>query len=134
MRLLHWKWCGIVLCFFDPMSVVGQKSNMTETVFSVVEHPPQFKGGKDSLTYFLQKHFANPEAAKSANVNCKVMVKFIVEPTGQLSDIELAWSAGHGCDEESLRVVKLFPPWEPGRQSGKAVRVRVHLTLKYPFQ
>jgi|GEM_PF-2031574 len=134
MKLLHRKWYRFALCFFIPMSVVGQKSDMTEAIFTVVEQPPQFKGGKDSLTYFLQKHFVYPEAAKNANVKCKVMVKFIVETTGQLSDIELAWSAGYGCDEESLRVVKLFPPWQPGRQSGKAVRVRVHLTLKYPFQ
>lgn len=134
MKLLQWKWYGIALCFFVSSSVVAQNNTSREPVFSFVEQPPSFKGGKDSLYLFLRKHFVNPEEAKSANVNCKVMVKFIVEPTGQLSDIELAWSAGLGCDEESLRVVKLFPPWKPGRQSGKAVRVRVHLTLKYPFQ
>ena len=60
-----------------------------------------------------------------------VMVIFVIEPNGTLSNIEVSKGIGGGCDEEAIRVVKAMPLWEPGRRSGRAVRVLVRMPIVF---
>jgi protein TonB len=101
-------------------------------VFSFVEEMPSYPGGTEALLSFMSSNIIYPEIAKRAGVEGKVFVGFIVEPNGSITEIQLIKGIGAGCDEEAIRVLKLAGNWNPGRQNGKAVRVR--MTIPFSFQ
>lgn len=132
MKILS-KWLGFAVSLLFASTAWSQQTN-AELIFQFVEEPPQFVGGADSLNHYLKQHLTYPEAARLAKITGKVMVKFVVERDGQITNTELAWSLGYGCDEEALRVVGSFPKWQAGRQSGRTVRVRRYLPIAFPFK
>jgi len=100
--------------------------------FSFVEEMPSFPGGEEALLSFMSTNIIYPEIAKRAGVEGKVFIGFIVEPNGSITEIQLIKGIGAGCDEEAIRVLKLAGDWNPGRQNGKSVRVR--MTIPFSFQ
>lgn len=127
------KWLGFAVSLLFAFTAWPQQTD-AELIFQLVEEPPQFVGGADSLNHYLKQHLKYPEAARLAKITGKVMVKFVVERDGQITNTELAWSLGYGCDDEALRVVSNFPKWQAGRQSGRTVRVRRYLPIAFPFK
>ena len=89
-------------------------------IFSYVEQPPV--SGYD-LTAYLSKNIHYPDAAREANIEGRVIVKFVVNEDGSISDVQVVRGIGSGCDEEAKRVVMAMPKWKPGKQNGKAVKV-----------
>lgn len=105
-----------------------------ETVFMFVEEPPQFIGGNDSLIRFIKHHLQYPAAAREAKIKGVVLLRFIIEADGRVTNAEITRGLGYGCDEEALRVVNEFPKWKPGRQSGKNMRVCYVLPIRFPLE
>lgn len=101
-----------------------------EEAFTFVEEMPSFPGGTNELLKFIADNIEYPEIAKRAGVSGKVMVRFIVEKNGDISDIEVIKGIGAGCDEEAVRVCRMMPNWAPGKQNLKPVRVKIVI----PFQ
>ncbi|GHB68672.1 TonB family protein [Persicitalea jodogahamensis] len=102
-----------------------------DMIFTVVEQQPQFPGGIQAMYKFLGENIKYPEAAKKANVTGKVFLSFIVTTEGEIKDIQILKGIGFGADQESIRVMKEMPRWEPGMQSGKAVNVRYNLPIAF---
>ncbi|WP_259069578.1 TonB family protein [Mucilaginibacter sp. X4EP1] len=88
-----------------------------------VNTPPAFPGGIEALYKFLSKNLRYPSKARGNNTQGRVIVNFIVEKDGTLSDMKVIHGIGDGCDEEAVRIMKLSPPWTPAIQNGKPVRV-----------
>lgn len=103
-------------------------------IFDRVEIQPEFVGGMEAFRAFLTKNLRYPNAAQSSNVQGKVYLNFTVEPDGSLSNINVLRGIGFGCDEEALRVMKLMPKWKPGKQSGRAVRVRFTMPIVFALE
>lgn len=103
-------------------------------IFDRVEIQPEFAGGMEAFRAFLTKNLHYPNAAQSSNVQGKVYLNFTVEPDGSLSNINVLRGIGFGCDEEALRVMKLMPKWKPGKQSGRAVRVRFTMPIVFALE
>ena len=107
-----------------------------ESVFLVVENPPEFPGGRQAMYDYLKRTVQYPSAADSAKIHGKVVVSFIVRRTGQLTNIEVVNGLGYGCDEEAIRAVDAMPRWQPGKQSGREQNVRhkiqVFFGVDYP--
>lgn len=103
----------------------------SDKVFTVVEKLPQFPGGVGALTTYLAQNLKYPDAARQAKVQGKVFVNFIINQDGSVSDINVLKGIGYGCDEEAVRVVSRMPNWEPGKQSGKAVRTRFNIPIAF---
>ncbi len=119
---------------------VSEKTNVSESVtmkpeFSAtlrwVEKMPEFPGGEVSMYKFLNENIIYPQAARDLNIQGIVIVEFLVDPTGTLSDFKLVRGLGFGCDEEALRVVGLMPSWKPGSHQGHKVPVRYSLPIKF---
>lgn len=111
-----------------PPPPITQKDT---TIFNVVEEMPSFPGGENErLNYFID-NIKYPEEAKKNKIQGTVFVSFVVNKDGSISDVKLLRGIGHGCDEEALRVVKMMPLWNPGKQNGKLVNVRYNLPIKY---
>ena len=102
-----------------------------DQVFTVVEEMPAYKGGLEALGSFLGSNIQYPESARKNGTEGTVFTQFIVNTDGSMSDITVMKGIGNGCDEEAVRVLKAMPPWIPGMQNGKAVKVRFVLPIKY---
>jgi protein TonB len=100
-------------------------------IYTTIDVYPRFPGGDRARFYFLRSNIRYPDAAVKAGIEGVVMVVFVIEPNGTLSNIEVSKGIGGGCDEEAIRVVKAMPLWEPGRRSGRAVRVLVRMPIVF---
>ena len=92
---------------------------------------PEPVGGESAWAKFLNKNLRFPPAAQEDGVSGKVFLSFVVEKDGSLSNIQVIKPAGHGFDEEALRVLKLAKAWNPGKQNGQAVRVRYNIPINF---
>ena len=91
--------------------------------FSTVELLPEFIGGMAGWGKYLQSNLKYPAEAKSKNITGRVIMSFIVEKDGSLSEIKVIRGIGGGADEEALSVLQASPNWKPGIQDGRPVRV-----------
>lgn len=96
-----------------------------------LEFMPEPDGGVAGWTKFLNKNLRFPSQAQEEGKGGRVLVSFVIEKDGHLSDISIQRGAGYGMDEEALRVLKLAKPWKPGKQNGQTVRVRYVIPLNF---
>jgi protein TonB len=92
---------------------------------------PMPVGGDAAWAKFLNKNLRFPAAAQEDGISGKVFLSFIIEKDGHLSNITVDRPAGHGFDEEALRVLKLAKAWKPGMQNGQAVRVKYSIPINF---
>ncbi|WP_094571307.1 energy transducer TonB [Mucilaginibacter xinganensis] len=88
-------------------------------------------GGDAAWAKFLSKNLRFPVPAQEEGISGKVFLSFIIEKDGHLSNITVDRPAGHGFDEEALRVLKLAKAWKPGMQNGQAVRVKYSIPINF---
>lgn len=104
--------------------VINDKSADKEIKdFASVEVLPEFEGGMAGWGAYLQKTLKYPEEAKKNNIQGRVILSFVVEKDGSLTEIKVLRGIGGGADEESVRVLSESPKWKPGIQNGRPVRV-----------
>ncbi len=101
-----------------------------DTVFVIVEKKPEPVNGFKNFYQQLAKNLKYPTQAKRMGTEGKVFVEFIVNKNGEPSDLKIIRGIGSGCDEEALRVLSLTK-WEPGKQRGKPVRVKMGMQLNF---
>jgi periplasmic protein TonB len=102
--------------------------------FIMVEQQPEFPGGMSAMQQFLGRSLHYPTGAAQAGVSGKVFVSFIVGTDGRITDVAVLKGIGFGCDEEAVRVVRAMPVWKPGKQSGRAVRVKYNLPISFALE
>ncbi len=100
-------------------------------IFTVVEEMPSFPGGEESRLKFLQDNIQYPQVAKESGISGTVYVSFVVDSKGKVTDVKTLRGIGGGCDEEAVRVIKLMPGWNPGKQAGKSVRVQFTMPIRF---
>ena len=110
-----------------------QEVNKSE-VFTIVETPASFVGGVEGLYKYIGENMEYPRQAQNLNVEGVVVVQFIVETNGEISEVEVLKGIGAGCDAEAKRVIEESPKWNAGTQRGKAVRQKMiqKITFKLP--
>jgi protein TonB len=122
-----------------------------QEVFVVVEQMPRFPGceymeGSNTdqqkctnkkLIQFVAENMQYPAEAKKAGIEGRCIVNFIVEKDGSIGFVKLMRDIGGGCGAEAVRVVELMNEkgikWIPGKQRGKAVRVKFTLPVQFKF-
>ena len=105
-----------------------------DEVFMVAEQMPEFPGGMKELLKFLQNNLKYPENAMKNNVQGRVIVQFVVEKDGTLTEFKVARSVDPDLDAEALRVLQIMPKWKPGMQRGKIVRVKFTVPVSFKLQ
>ena len=103
-------------------------------VFDVVEEMPQFPGGPSALFEYLSKNIKYPVIAEENGVQGRVIVTFVVERDGSITDVKVVKSVDPSLDKEATRVVKSMPHWIPGKQNGSAVRVKYTVPVTFKLQ
>lgn len=85
----------------------------------------------ETMNKFIQENLRYPEIAKENGVEGVVVVRFVVEKDGQLTNIKVVRDIGAQCGEEAKRIVETMPTWVPGMQRGRKVRVQYNLPVKF---
>ena len=93
-------------------------------VFDVVEQMPEFPGGVEEMMKFLAANVKYPEEAYSQGIEGRVVLTFIVEVDGTITNVKVSKKVNELLDAEAIRVVNSMPKWKPGKQNGKEVRVK----------
>lgn len=94
----------------------------SDAVFSKVEQPAEFVGGNNAMSAFMAQKMVYPPAARRAMVTGSVLVSFVINIDGSVSDSKIVKSIGFGCDEEALRLIESMPAWKPAKQAGHLVK------------
>ncbi|MCH4148467.1 MAG: energy transducer TonB [Prevotella sp.] len=107
---------------------------VSNKVFTVVEQMPSFPGGTGALMSYLQSNVRYPTVAQENGVQGRVVVSFVVEKDGSITDVQVARSVDPSLDKEAVRVVNSMPRWQPGKQNGSAVRVKYNVPVNFKLQ
>jgi protein TonB len=123
----------LVMVFAFSLNVNAQekKTENSDVVFTVVENEAEFPGGVEAMNRFMAENIKYPTLAKQKNIEGKVIISFIVEKNGTLSDIRTIKDIGEGCGDEGVRIVKLMPKWKPAKQKGQPVRQQFLLPISF---
>ncbi len=100
-------------------------------IFLIVQVPPTPKGGLVKLEEFIENNLQYPKKARELGVEGMVVLQFIVEMDGSLSNVKVVKGIGAGCDEEAVRLIEASAPWNAGKQRGKPVRVKMSRIIKF---
>lgn len=126
-----------LMAFFCLTTINAQKtvvSKKNQKVYDVVEKMPQYPGGMVALFEFLEKNLKYPADAQKQKVEGRVIVSFIVETDGSISDINIVRKVFPSLDEEAVRLLGMMPRWSPGLQNGKPVRVKYAIPITYSLK
>ena len=102
--------------------VTGYAQFTDNKVYESVEVMPEFPGGQAELLKFVAKSIKYPTEAQRRGAQGRVIVKFVVETNGSISNIHVVKGIDPLLDAEAIRVCTTMPTWAPARQEGKAVR------------
>ena len=119
---------------YTKVEVEETEEPQEKVIFQVVEEMPEFPGGMSEAMKFLAKNIKYPVAAQQAKIEGRVIVQFVVERDGSISDIHTVRSVSPELDAEAIRVVSLMPKWKPGKQRGKAVAVKYTMPIMFRLQ
>ena len=128
----------LMLCFL-PAILFGQDKGTISTegtvkgeqIYDIVEQYPEFPGGYSALTEWIDDNLKFPVEAAMDGIEGRVIVQFIVRPTGKIVDAKVVRGIAPSLDKEALRLINIMPNWIPGRQKGKAVNVRYTLPITF---
>ena len=121
----------VICCLMtaNAQKTVGSQTN--QRVYDEVKQMPEYPGGMPAMIEFLQTNIKYPEDAVKQKVEGRVMVQFVVETDGSISDVHVAKQVFPSLDAEAIRVVQAMPNWVPGREKGKVVRVKYNLPIVF---
>ncbi|MBR6843255.1 MAG: energy transducer TonB [Prevotella sp.] len=123
-----------LMALFGLTTVSAQKTvvaKKNQQVFDVVEKMPEYPGGQAALFEYLSKNVKYPADAEKKKIEGRVLVTFVVNTDGSITDIEVVRKTFPSLDAEAVRVISGMPKWKPGEQKGKKVRVKYTVPLNF---
>lgn len=108
--------------------IAGGKTDSTGKIYASGIQMPTYTEGNFALQDFIRENLEYPRQAQLSNIQGTVVLNFIVEPSGLMTNIGIEKSIGGGCDQEAIRVLQLIK-WYPGKHEDKLVRVK----MSFPF-
>ena len=122
------------------VEVIQQKPVVEEVIeddqpFVKVEKMPSFKGG-DLMTFrnWVMERIRYPQIAQENNITGRVLLGFVIEKDGSLTNIQVLQTPDSSLSDEAIRVLKTSPKWTPGKQGNKTVRVKYTLPVEFRIQ
>jgi len=107
------------------------EEEVAEEIFTIVEDQPAPKGGMAAFYEYVGKQLKYPAQARRMGIEGRVFVEFVVDKDGSITDVKAIKGIGAGCDEEAIRVIQAAPKWNPGKQRGRPVKVRMILPITF---
>lgn len=124
-------WMVALMCFTGQAQVVPYLQDENTPPLLFTEEMPEFPGGQDSLTAYLQREIVYPPIAKKHGIHGTVLIEFVVEKDGRVSHGKVKVPLFPDCNVEALRVVMSMPRWKPGKNMGRPVRCFYTVPIKF---
>ncbi len=107
-----------------------------EEVFYIVEDMPTFNGGEPAIEFrkYIAQNLRYPDIAAENGISGRVIVQFAVNKQGRVVDAVVVAGVDPALDKEAIRVVTTSPPWTPGKQRGKPVKVLFTFPINFVLQ
>ena len=104
-----------------------------EGIYNRAEIPPAYPGGQDALSSYINDHLDYSQAAVDDNTTGRLMVSFVVDRTGKVTDVHLLGDkkVGGGLDDQAVKAISNMPAWTPGKVKGENVPTRVQLPITF---
>jgi protein TonB len=115
----------------DITARINDVGKDNKEIFDVSEVQPNPPGGMEGWNNYLASNLKYPAEAKSMGIEGTVIVVFVVNSDGSVSDTEILRGIGGGADQEAVRVVSASPNWTPAQQKGQVVNSRMRLPVKF---
>ena len=112
----------------------NSKISKSKKIYDVVDEMPVFPGGNGALLEYLATHVKYPVVAQENGVQGRVIVSFVVECDGSITDVRVERSVDPSLDREAIRVVSSMPRWSPGKLNGYIVRVKYSAPVAFKLQ
>ena len=109
-------------------------SVMTDGAYRVVDVMPEFPGGDTALLKYIADSTHYPKDAKTQAIQGKVIVRFMIKANGSVSEVSVLKGVSPSLDEESIRVVKTLPKFNPGKLNGKTVPVWYMIPISFTLK
>lgn len=118
----------------SPAISSPRKEPEPDHIYEYTDEMPEFPGGEAALHKFLLENIKYPPNARESCIQGRVMVSFVVEKDGSVSNVRVVRSVDPYLDGEAARVVSIMPKWKPGKVSGQPVRTRYTLPVQFSLQ
>lgn len=119
--------------FPTPKEDTFPKGNTNKQIFTTAEQIPEFNGGQVELYKWLARNIKYPQEAKNNKIEGRVFVKFVIEASGEIGEVNITKGIGYGCDEEAARVIKNMPKWKPAMQNGYPVAIYYNMPIVFKW-
>ena len=120
-----------ILMMANTTVMAQDKKTADNNIYDTPEVMPEYPGGVQAMMSFIGENVKYPEDAVKQKVEGRVMVQFVVETDGSISDVHVAKQVFPSLDAEAIRVVQAMPKWVPGREKGNVVRVKYNLPIVF---
>lgn len=111
--------------------IEGPTTSLSNHFFNPVEMMPEFPGGLDGLNEYLSSHLRYPKSARDDKIQGRIIVSFLIDSSGSITNIVILRGIGGACDEEAIRIIREMPAWKPAYQNGQAVSVQFTLPIHF---
>ncbi len=122
---------AFIILVASAVSVNVIADNETEKIFVKVDQLPAYPGGTDAMIAFLSSNIKYPSIAVENHIEGRVVVQFVVEKDGEITNVKVVKSVDPSLDKEAIRVISMMPKWRPGMQGEKAVRVTLTMPVSF---
>ena len=115
----------------DGTDVGGDDGDGGDKIYDVAEVPAEFPGGTSAMLQWLIDNMRYPQAALEEGIQGRVIVRFVVEKDGSLTNVEIMNSVDPSLNNEAIRLVQTMPKWTPASQNGQPVRYRTNIPIMF---
>lgn len=119
------------ICRIKINAIVEEVKEEEIVDYNKLDEPPSFSGGQVAFQAYMVDNFKYPAVARENGVQGRVIVSFVVETDGSISDVKIARAADPSLDHAAWTLVKNMPKWKPGKVNGKAVRARMTIPVVF---
>lgn len=109
----------------------GSQINTDTSFATTIDVYPRYPGGDEARLFYLRRHISYPKEAVEKGIQGVVIVVFVVEADGSVTNVKILQGIGGGCDDEAARVTRQMPRWSPGKRTGRPVRVMVKMPVVF---
>ncbi len=120
---------------FTHIIIQAEEEEAEDDVFIMVEDMPDFQGGgQEAFRRWIMSNLKYPQIAAENGIQGTVLIRFIVNTDGSVSDVTVFRGVDRSLDNEAMRVISSSPRWTPGRQRGRPVRVAFHFPVRFQLE
>ena len=109
----------------------AKKKSRGNEVFTTVETVPEFPGGLPAFYTYLGKNLRYPDVARVIGINGRLVMSFVVDTNGRVTQATPRNCIGAGCEAEAARLLEASPAWSRGMQDGRPVRVEYSVPISF---